>query len=103
MTHPTGAILTIPESSIGRPSMALIAMQWAMMTHRAAGQGVALSPEDVETICDALDEIIPAVQTMEEAVAVLVAEEEARQPSAEIVLFRPRARSPSAPTGDDAA
>lgn len=103
MTNSTGAILTIPDASIGQPSMALIVMQWAMASFRAAGQGATLSHGDVETICSALDEIIPAVQTMEAATAALVAEGEACRPSADVIMLNPRSRRPAAPTGGDAA
>lgn len=99
------AILTIPEESIGRPSVALTALQWAMLAHHAAGNGVSLTAEDVALICDGLADIIPAIQSMEAAIEAWIAEEYPQQhppqPSADIIVLRPRFR-PS-PAGGDAA
>lgn len=103
MTSPTTTILTIPEASIDRPSGALIALQWVMLTHCASGQGVALAHEEVATICEALGEIIPAVQTLEAVTATRIDEAEAIRPSADVVFLRPRHRNVATPTGGDAA
>lgn len=104
MTTPTHhRIAIIPDAALYRPSTALIILQGLLLSYHVSGGGASLTAGDVADICEALSEIVPAIQTLEAAAEHQISATEG-QPSADIVIF-PSAYRPYAlpPSGGDAA